>query len=975
MSLVQSRPASQASLTARLPQIQHPLAAMQGQNGMELELQGIGGVNSRANSRLGGSRPVSVASASGRPLANENGVTSPRKSAASGRVSRHNRMSADKQVRDNGVMYESIPENCEVTVGDPTKARLPIFGNRADIASRAGSTYSQPDNFQARVASRLSTANSQQRLEIDELEMLLREKVKTCYFELKKKFKDVDPQEKGNVSRDALFRILVTTLNRPMNPNQFNKLMDRLGFGKRLVLSFQEFNAAFREVDNNEYPRWMDPVQRQWKDKDTMTATQVHHHLKEKAKQKIKDIADLIPQTNPDGAGHILKPEFKNTLNKMGFFMDDVEFERLWQRYDPDGLGTINGEKMMQKLGISFNENEMNAEKERLGYERNEVRRPMKKKEADRKRSLDIENWLKNKFREGFAEMKCSFEEYDKDCTGLVCHDHFLSVLNKCGLSLEKSHLAEFLARCNVQPTNKDVPYREFLHRFQDRSEGGMAHKILTNPKHGYNRAESPSNRSTMTALESQLMNMFQKDFLALLGMFHKIDKLGLDVVSQEEFRAAIESRFELEMTQDQFKSLIDRVPLDEEGNVRYADFMAQFDTKGKAQSLFNGEPMVRKNKYKAVGVLPRDRTPSPPVLIMDEPKYPSDSLVVDNGPTGLPDVDYIPPRSSSELFKVLKELLKTQYQAVEAEFCEMDEMNTGRLTQEMMYQLLKKFDLDPEVTRGEIRDIWKTFITQTDKTLDFHQFARHFGYSLKSAAFPNAKAVPPRKGDSDFQLRSRKLNCAADMLQDSLRSKIDYLWEDLRREFVAMDPYGTGCVSREEFQDVMSELCVHLSDYELKMLTRKFTVPGDGEERVSYVELLKPFALKKQTWRHGNNMLALLQQPHAGLPIADIVEPPQKGLYGITAKLRQKLTGDWKNLRRAFKKLDTNNQGYLSLPEFRSVLKLANVVLDEDEIYHIMSQFDEDMTGQIKYHKFLNETFKPASRQSQNELRRSAHM
>ena len=30
----------------------------------------------------------------------------------------------------------------------------------------------------------------------------------------------------------------------------------------------------------------------------------------------------------------------------------------------------------------------------------------------------------------------------------------------------------------------------------------------------------------------------------------------------------------------------------------------------------------------------------------------------------------------------------------------------------------------------------------------------------------------PPRKGDSDFQLRSRKLNCAADMLQDNLRSK-----------------------------------------------------------------------------------------------------------------------------------------------------------------------------------------------------------
>ena len=53
-----------------------------------------------------------------------------------------------------------------------------------------------------------------------------------------------------------------------------------------------------------------------------------------------------------------------------------------------------------------------------------------------------------------------------------------------------------------------------------------------------------------------------------------------MDVVSQEEFRAAIESRFELEMTEAQFRSLVDQVPLDEEGNVRYADFMSQFDTR-----------------------------------------------------------------------------------------------------------------------------------------------------------------------------------------------------------------------------------------------------------------------------------------------------------------------------------------------------------------------------------------------------------
>ena len=42
------------------------------------------------------------------------------------------------------------------------------------------------------------------------------------------------------------------------------------------------------------------------------------------------DVADMIPQLNPGGTGRILKPEFRNALNKMLFHMDDDEFEKLW---------------------------------------------------------------------------------------------------------------------------------------------------------------------------------------------------------------------------------------------------------------------------------------------------------------------------------------------------------------------------------------------------------------------------------------------------------------------------------------------------------------------------------------------------------------------------------------------------------------------------------------------------------------------
>lgn len=55
--------------------------------------------------------------------------------------------------------------------------------------------------------------------------------------------------------------------------------------------------------------------------------------LKERTKQRFLDLADLVPQMNPGGSGRVMAPEFRNVLNKLGFFMDDAEFEKLWKRY------------------------------------------------------------------------------------------------------------------------------------------------------------------------------------------------------------------------------------------------------------------------------------------------------------------------------------------------------------------------------------------------------------------------------------------------------------------------------------------------------------------------------------------------------------------------------------------------------------------------------------------------------------------
>ena len=49
------------------------------------------------------------------------------------------------------------------------------------------------------------------------------------------------------------------------------------------------------------------------------------------------------------------------------------------------------------------------------------ARRTPRKKEVERRQQLDIENWLKNKFREGFFNMREAFEDKDPERSGVVC--------------------------------------------------------------------------------------------------------------------------------------------------------------------------------------------------------------------------------------------------------------------------------------------------------------------------------------------------------------------------------------------------------------------------------------------------------------------------------------------------------------------------------------------------------------------------
>ncbi|XP_051883690.1 EF-hand calcium-binding domain-containing protein 6-like [Pristis pectinata] len=767
---------------------------------------------------------------------------------------------------------------------------------------------------------------TQMRLKIDELQYLLHEKIRSGgFYTLKQLFQANDPIGRGHVTREVLLTVLTRFLKRFIATNEFYHLLLRLKLNEKAIITFENFYLHFKEQEPKGYPAWMDPVKRPNESK-MLSSTQAHLQLKAMVKERPMELRDLF--TKMDN-GRMLATTFQNALHQLGIEMEQEEFKKLLKRYDPNNSGTVKADSLMRILGFqakSDHDEGWNKISSALGktkrfrlseHQPRLSGRNRTKAEKERKLTLDIENWLKEKFREGFKSMKTDFCYYDQDNSGKVTRENFLRVLKVFDLRLKEDQLNIFLVRCGLQEDAPNINYIEFLHNFQDRSENGVPHRIITDENHRFNKFSSFGSQSSVTALEAKLMNLLHYEFLSLLGIFHKIDNKKLDVISQQEFWAVLNSRFGINMTDEEMNYLMNRIPLDHQGNVKYLEFMSMFDSCKGAKSLLGDKSMMTN-------------------LSKEQPAKKEHSF----------------GRTTDQISKIIQNLLKKHYRMVEESFNKLDTMNTKQLSPESMYQLMKQFDIHPPISRDEVSKLWSTLITSQNNSLDFHQFVRHFGFSPKSACFPNAKICPPVKGDSDFLIRSKKLNCDTDIIEDNLQAKIQLLLDDLWTSFRELDQFNSGFVSKEEFKDILMVLCVALNDQACEMITSKF---DHGQNRISYVEFLQPFEDRRKSFKLDN--LKTQKQLHPEFAV--YTESMHKGLGTITEKLRKKLAGNWKTLDRVCKKLDYASTGFLTLPEFRSVLQLCNIVLDEEEMYQLMSKYDEDMDGKIKYTKLINKIFK----------------
>jgi hypothetical protein len=77
--------------------------------------------------------------------------------------------------------------------------------------------------------------------------------------------------------------------------------------------------------------------------------------------------------------------------------------------------------------------------------------------------------------------------------------------------------------------------------------------------------------------------------------------------------------------------------------------------------------------------------------------------------------------------------------------------------------------------------------------------------------------------------LTSNKLYGDSILVHSGARNIIRSNWDQLRREFAELDPYRTGYVQPEEFDDILTELCPAVNQQDLNLIKSRLQTRNDS--------------------------------------------------------------------------------------------------------------------------------------------------
>ncbi|XP_071791136.1 EF-hand calcium-binding domain-containing protein 6-like [Asterias amurensis] len=775
-----------------------------------------------------------------------------------------------------------------------------------------------------------------------EVEGLLLDKMRQAFGSLRTTFYKLDDNHDGLVEQED-FRRLMDTLMFTISDEEFKKLMSKLGINKRTKLSYRDFLDRFQVVDAPGSHKWLDSDHRFNKTHDPaqLAADQVHDILVTKAQRTYQDLAKAFMTIDKNGNGVITKKELRDLLYTFMLPMTKDEFELLWKKYDFDCKGYIDHQHFLYMMGKSFAPGDEIGVSRRIVEDSHETLENHHITQLNKQMNITInqasnatfipadqlEQALKDRFRDKYASFQNAFNQLDLSKTGYVTVKELQKVLLDHNYLVDDSTFSEFLQRIGVQSVKGKLSYVQFLEAFDEGREARYRQK-----NHPVVRPESFSLLGPDKALK-KLKRLMSTQLPVLKSAFGAFDKDKRGRISAPELRRVLDN-FCFKLTDKQFKHLMTKIRVNSDLTVSYMAFLEEFST---------NENEIANSWFESLNKVDEETTrQSPPLYTLED------------------------------LQKDIRMAVTARFYRFTEKFGEVDYAKIGVVSKEDFKMVMDEiaFRMNPD----QLDSLWNTLPVNEFGNMEYHKFLKQYTVDnldvskLDSLSeLPRASSVHPARqiATSPAVRASSRLSSRmsiqrlatplvnAENAEQRLKLQMGKQWKEVQRLCRLKDPESSGEVDGEDFRGILESLGFSLTGDEFDQLTTKYDLKGNG--KFCYLDFLKHSVLKLQpVAEEGEDRPSMSR--HRIHPSKIPTKPGSSSSDMIQAMLRVRecIIDNWKQMRRAFRGIDPSGTGIVTAMQFRSVLRQFNINMSEDEFFHLMTYYDRCLEGKISYNDFL---------------------
>ncbi|XP_063784992.1 EF-hand calcium-binding domain-containing protein 6 isoform X2 [Pseudophryne corroboree] len=782
----------------------------------------------------------------------------------------------------------------------------------------------------------------------EECLMQFPDKLKEGYGDTYTAFYKIDSNRDGIVTMHD-FRHLLDSFMFFITQKEYERLLSLLGLDLMSTLNYIDFLSLVQRQEKADCPPWLNSSYRPKQSQDTadLACEQAHYYLVTKAQGRWHDLAKTFCEIDRDGNGIIQKKDLRNVLYRFSLPITSHEFEKLWLRYDPDGKGHLTHQEFLQKLGVNFASGDSGPSKriiedncqtlEKHYNTQQKLHQELQAFHVHQTQALDIkdiEQQIKDKFREYYPDFAAAFAKIDKNKDGFITVQDFREMLEHLHFYLDDDQFLNLLYRLRLRVHDNKLSYFDFLKIIDDgrASKYGRRREQIV-PAENF---QPLSSQKLLVKLKEAVLTS-QEELYKVFSSFAQDDA---GTIQPYELHRILDS-FCFKLTDKQFNYVLSKLSLNTQHTIAWEGFLRSVSTLGSETDSTWAERVERATRKRSGQEM-----------------------------------------TMTDILPNIQEIVTTRFYSIAQDLLNTDYAGINVVSKEDFREIFNRHFM--LLTDDQFENLWNTLPLNSYGNLLYHEFLKKFSCempatplrdllsrnseaSYKSESPVTQVRVPPgarrpKTAPSIFHKpttpvqrprtaapRSVPLvNC--EQVENRFQSNLGKCWQEVYKALKEKDPDKQGAITPSDFSAVMRRFNMDLSEEELEQLTLKYDLRNNG--KLSYSDLLRNVTLGPKP--QGNALLQRMKLQKPRLPMSTELHKPW--FMDIMLRIQPKIANGWRPMRRMFQSYDDARTGYISIQDFKQVLRKFGINLSEDEFFHILNHFDENVKSKIPYNDFLRQ-------------------